>query len=102
MRQGELARMDLRGCTTLVSLVAVAHLGSTVAVYDSRRRDVAKLLGVWQAVVEGIREGGSGARRCGNGLSDRIIEYRVPIVQTSAEGPTSVWRFACHAMAKQS
>jgi Domain of unknown function (DUF397) len=75
MRHGEPARMVFRDRITRVHMGEVTHLSSTVAVRDSKRRGVAKLLvrpGAWPAFVVALREGGSGTRCFGNRLSDRI------------------------------
>jgi hypothetical protein len=75
MRQGEQVSTVFRDRTTLlVHIVEVAHLGSAVAVRDSKDPDVVKLLvspGAWHALGVGIGEG-SGTRCSGNGLSGRI------------------------------
>jgi hypothetical protein len=84
MRHGELAHMVFGDRSTRVHMVEVAHLSSAVAVRDSRRRGVAKLLvrpGAWSDFVAGLREGGSGTRCFGNGLSGRISS---PIVYANA------------------
>jgi hypothetical protein len=102
MRHGELAHMVFGDRSTRVHMVEVAHLSSAVAVRNSRRRGVAKLLvrpGAWSDFVAGLREGGSGTRCFGNGLSGRSIEPNSVCERAWAGVCVEV---ACYAMAKES
>jgi hypothetical protein len=102
MRHGELARMVFRDRITRVHMVEVAppELGCrSLRLQAPGHGQVARPPRRLAVFVVDLREGGSGIRCFGNGLSDRILS---PIVLTNAPVSASVWRFACYAIAKES